>query len=45
MELDTSKDDATAEPFLEAERGMDAAGEIWLDGRTTIVAVCRSAEA
>jgi glycogen operon protein len=40
--VDTSKDDATAETSLGTEHWMNSAGDIWLEGRSTIVAVCRS---
>jgi len=45
VEIDTSKQDATADTYLGTEHGMNAAGEIWLEARTTIVALCRSKEA
>ncbi len=43
--LDTSKDGVTADISFGIGQRINAAGEIWLEARTTIVAVCRSTEA
>src|SRR5690606_37710011 len=43
--IDTSKEDSTANISFGAAHGMTAAGEMWIEARTTIVAVSRSTEA
>lgn len=43
--IDTSKEETTADTSVGAGHGMNAAGEIWLDARATLVAVGRSTEA
>jgi len=42
--IDTSKEDPTADTSPGTEHGVNAADEIWLEARSTIVAVCRSME-
>ena len=43
--IDTSKEQTTADASFGAGHRMNAAGEIWLEARTTVVAVSRSKEA
>jgi glycogen operon protein len=43
--IDTSKEDTSADTFAGTAHGMNAADEIWLEARTTLVAVSRSKEA
>lgn len=43
--IDTSKEDPTADTSPGTEHGVNSAYEIWLEARSTIVAICRSMEA